>query len=263
MRQDGPEDSPSSGAQLGRSLSALALSPTSPHFAAATADNRVTLSPMTGTAGEHVVVQHEKAVLSLVFSPGGEHLVSTSEDTRAILRKVDKGRTEELPERSAIAHDARVRAAAFSYDKRWLATGSDDGVINMTDLAKATERSKPLKGHEAAITALAFEPASEVLISASADKTVRLWLVDDLDRGGEVRSIPLTGHAGAIGALRVDGTGRLVVSGGADGAIRVWPLKHDLLIALACRTVGGRDFTADEWAQLYPGEPPEALCEGR
>jgi WD40 repeat protein/pSer/pThr/pTyr-binding forkhead associated (FHA) protein len=262
MRQDGPEDSPSRSAALGRSVTALALAPTTAYFAAAGADNRVTLWPMTGNAGEHLVVQHEKAVLSLAFSGGGEYLVSTSEDARAILRKVDKGRTEELPQRSAIAHDSRVRAAAFSPDKRWLATGSDDGVINMTDLAKATERSKPLKGHETAITALAFEPGSEMLISASADKTIRLWLVDDLDRGGEVRSIVLTGHTGPISNLRIDGSGRLIASAGPDGAIRVWPLKHDLLLALACRTVG-RDLRDDEWSALYPGEPIEALCDGR
>lgn len=262
MRQDGPEDSPSRSAALGRSVTALALAPTSPYFAAASADNRVTLWPMTGTASEHLVVQHEKAVLSLAFSGGGDYLVSTSDDARAILRRVDKGRTEELAERSVIAHDSRVRAAAFSFDKRWLATGSDDGVINMTDLAKTQERSKPLKGHETAITALAFEPGSEILISASSDKTIRLWLVDDLDRGGEVRSIVLTGHTGPINTLRLDGGGRLMVSGGGDGAIRVWPLKHDLLLALACRAVG-RNLSDDEWSQLYPGDPIESLCDGK
>ena len=101
-----------------------------------------------------------------------------------------------------------------------------------------------------------------MLISASADKTIRLWLVDDLDRGGEVRSIVLTGHTAPISNLRVDGSGRLIASAGADGSIRVWPLKHDLLIALACRTVG-RDLRDDEWSALYPGEPMEALCDGR
>ncbi|MCY1009154.1 FHA domain-containing protein [Nannocystis pusilla] len=262
MKDNGPEDSPARNVALGRSVTALAVAPNSPYFAVAAADNRVTLWPMTGNGGEQQVVQHEKSVLSLTFSGGGDYLVSTSDDARAILRTVDKGKTAELPERSAVAHDSRVRAAAFSPDKRWLATGSDDGVINMTDLKKTTERSKPLKGHETAITALFFEPGSELLVSASADKSLRLWLVDDLDRGGEVRSIPLTGHAGPVSAMRVDGSGRLLVSGGADGALRVWPLKHDLLIALACRTVG-RDFSDDEWSTLYPGEPVEPLCDGK
>ncbi|MDC0675880.1 FHA domain-containing protein [Nannocystis radixulma] len=260
MRQDGPEDSPARSIALGRSVSALALAPNS-YFAVGAADNRVTLWPMSGNTGEHLVFQHDKTVLSLAFSGGGDFLVSTSDDARAILRAVDKGKTSELPERSAVAHDSRVRAAAFSPDKRWLATGSDDGVINMTDLKKTTETRK-LKGHETAITSLAFEPGSELLVSASADKTLRLWLVDDLDRGGEVRSIPLTGHAGPVTSVRVDGGGRLLASAGADGAIRVWPLKHDLLLALACRTVG-RDLSDEEWSTLYSGEPIEPLCEGR
>jgi WD40 repeat protein/pSer/pThr/pTyr-binding forkhead associated (FHA) protein len=264
MRQDGPEDTPANPASLGRPVTALALSPTSPYYAVAGTDNRVTMRAMaaSGGTGEHLVVQHEKSVLSLTFSGGGDFLVSTSDDARAILRRVDKGKTEELAERSAIAHDQRVRAAAFSADKRWLATGSDDGVINMTDLAKATERSRPLKGHEAAIVALAFEPSSELLVSASADKTVRLWFVSDLDRGGEVRSIVLAGHAAQLTGLKIDGGGHLLVTSGADGQIRVWPLKHDLLIALACRTVG-RDFRDDEWSDLYPGDPIEALCANK
>ena len=264
MRQDGPEETPANPAALGRPITALALSPTSPYYAVAGSDNRVTMRAMapSGGTGEHVVVQHEKSVLSLTFSNGGDFLVSTSDDARAILRRVDKGKTEELAERSAIAHDQRVRAAAFSYDKRWLATGSDDGVINMTDLAKATERSRPLKGHEGAIIALAFEQSSELLVSASADKTVRLWFVGDLDRGGDVRSIALAGHAAPLGGLRIDGGGHLLATSGADGQLRIWPLKHDLLIALACRTVG-RDLTDGEWSDLYPGDPIEPLCAGR
>lgn len=264
MRQDGPEETPANPAALGRPITALALSPTNPYYAVAGTDNRVTMRAMapSGGTGEHLVVQHEKSVLSLTFSGGGDYLVSTSDDARAILRRVDKGKTEELAERSAIAHDQRVRAAAFSPDKRWLATGSDDGVINMTDLAKATERSRPLKGHEAAIVALAFEPASELLVSASADKTVRLWFVSDLDRGGEVRSIVLAGHAAQVSGLKIDGGGHILVTSGADGQIRVWPLKHELLISLACRTVG-RDMRDDEWSDLYPGDPIEQLCANR
>lgn len=263
MRQDGPEDSPANPAALGRPVTAIALSPTSPYYAVAGTDNRVTMRAMAASGGtaEHQVAQHEKSVLSLTFSPGGDYLVSTSEDFRAILRKVDKGKTEELAERSAIAHNQRIRAAAFSYDKRWLATGSDDGVINMTDLAKATERIRPLTGHEAAIVALAFEPSSELLVSASVDKTVRLWFVGDLDRGGEVRQVPLAGHGAPVTALRLDG-GQVLVSGGADGQIRIWPLRHESLLGLACRTVG-RDFREDEWADLYPGDPLESLCGGK
>jgi WD40 repeat protein len=259
MRQDGPEESPTRSISLGSNVTALALAPTTPYLAAAGADNRVTLWAMNGNTAEHVAAQHDKTVLSLTFSNGGEYLVSTSDDARALLRKVDKGRTEPPAERSAIPHDQRVRAAAFSPDKRWLATGSDDGAIVLTDLERGTER-KVLRGHEAAIVGLSFESGSEVLVSASLDKTARLWLVSEVDRGGETRPIALSGHSGPIGALRLDGAGRLVVTAGADGSIRVWPLKHELLIRLACRAVG-RDFRDDEWAMLYPSEPIEPLCQ--
>ena len=263
MRKEGPEENPTAGLMLGGSLDALAVAPNAPFFAAATAlEHRVDLYPLNAGGGPGAVVKHDKNVLALVYSGGGDLLVSTSEDYRALLRKIDKGKAEEIPGRKAIAHDQRVRAAALSADKRWLATGSDDGVVVMTDLAQVDAGARLLKGHEGPIVALAFEPGSEVLVSASRDKTARLWLLGDLDRGGEVRSIVLTGHGGPLTALRVDGGGRLFVTAGEDGQIRVWPLRHDLLGLLACRTVS-RTFTDDEWGSLYPGEAFEATCEAK
>ena len=263
MRSDGPEDTPARSEPTASAVTALALAPTQPLVAVGGYDHAVRIWPLGGGSGSPVqkVAPHDAAVLSLTFSPNSEYLISGGEDSQALLRRNLEGRLESDPEKASFAHERRVRGLAFSTDRRWLATGSDDGVIRVWSMEKGKAKQRDLLGHEGPILALAFDPASELLVSASQDKTLRLWRVDDLDVGGDVASTVLAGHSGPITALRLDQGGRFAVSASEDGAIHVWPLPHDLLLRLACRVVG-RDFSEDEWAELFAGEPVEAVCAG-
>ncbi len=264
MRDDGPEDTPSHTANTASPVTALALAPDSSLVAIGSLDNLVRAWAMNGSMNTPVleVARHDAAVLSLTFSPNSEYLASGGEDARALLRRNQDGRLEADAEHASFPHERRIQGLAFSPDRRWLATGSDDGMIRVWNLEQGKVKQKDLTGHEGPIVALAFDITSEVLVSASQDKTLRLWRVDDLDLGGEVASIALRGHSDAITALRLDPGGRFAVSAGEDGAIHVWPLKHELLLRLACRVVG-RSFTETEWAGLFPGEALVPVCESR
>jgi len=264
MRGDGPEDTPSRSEATASAVTALALAPTEPLVAVGGYDKAVRIWPLGGAAASPVqrVAPHDAAVLALTFSGNSQYLLSGGEDSRALLRRGLDGRYDEDPEQVSFTHARPIRGLAFSNDRRWMATGSDDGLIRVWNMEKGKARQKDLSGHEGPIIALAFDASNELLVSAGQDKTLRLWRVDDLDLGGEVASMVLRGHSGPITALRLDHAGRFAVSAGDDGAVHVWPLQHDLLLRLACRVVG-RDFSDSEWAALFPGEAVEAVCGQR
>lgn len=264
MTEEGPEDEPVRSEETASAVTALALSPVESMIAAASYDKAVRVWPLG--AGTSVKAQraatHDAAVIALAWSPGSEFMISGSEDGQALLQRYAQGRLEPDPEHASFAHQRPVRGLAFSTDKRWLATGSDDGVISVWSLDGRKAKQKDLTGHEGPIVALAFDAGSELLISASRDKSVRLWRVGDLDIGGEVASMVLIGHGAPITTMRVEQGGRYAATAGEDGAIHLWPLQHGLLLRLACRVVG-RDFSESEWSALFGADPTETVCAAK
>lgn len=81
----------------------------------------------------------------------------------------------------------------------------------------ACENFCQLRGHKSAVTDLAWAKDSEILYSASADKTLGLW---DLETGRRVRR--LAGHDGYINTMDITKRGiDMIVSGADDGWINV------------------------------------------
>ena len=74
------------------------------------------------------------------------------------------------------AHDNGILCMAFSADSRWLATGSMDSTIHITDVsANLPVAVATLRGHTDWITGLSFSPDGSLLASSSRDPTLRLW----------------------------------------------------------------------------------------
>ncbi|WP_035372153.1 hypothetical protein, partial [Dolichospermum circinale] len=75
-------------------------------------------------------------------------------------------------------HKNKVLSVAFSPNGKLLASGSDDKIIILWDLA--TKKHSILEGHgeyswSKGINSIAFSPDSQFLISGSDDKTIKLW----------------------------------------------------------------------------------------
>jgi WD40 repeat protein/tetratricopeptide (TPR) repeat protein len=133
---------------------------------------------------------------------------------------------------SALVHQNKVVAAAFSPDGRKLVTGSKDRSARLWDMAGAAPRGNPLP-HEAGVTAVAFSPDGRMVVTATEEGTVRFWDIatgkslgppvhqkdhsGPLDRSKEIRRI----------AFAPDG--RTVVTGTAAGHVRCWPAPPEPL----------------------------------
>jgi WD40 repeat protein len=102
-----------------------------------------------------------------------------------------------------------------------VAAGAGDGSVGLYDLETGRELRR-LKGHTGEVTALAFSPRGDRLLSGGADRTVRLW---DWEAGQPVQV--LAGHGGPVRSVAVAPDGRSVAStsGGSflqANEVRIW-----------------------------------------
>ena len=169
---------------------------------------------------------HGNWVHCLAFSPDGQQIASGSEDAEIFLWDVQTG---EILKR-LLGHDSRVWSVAFqplpekAADTPLLASGSEDGTVRLWNLNNG-ETLQKLAGHQAGVNAVTWI-SDRQFISASSDKTLRLWSI-----GGDCLAI-LSGHEKGIWSLAVHRFGNsgptLIASGSQDGVIRLWLLPAAL-----------------------------------
>lgn len=80
------------------------------------------------------------------------------------------------------------------------------------------------KGHAGSVEALALSSDCRFVISASGDRTVRVW---ELESGRTTRV--LEGHAGAVYCLAMTADGHQIISGSEDRNIHIWDLESGRL----------------------------------
>jgi formylglycine-generating enzyme required for sulfatase activity len=73
-----------------------------------------------------------------------------------------------------------------------------------------------LQGHTASVNSARFDSQGQQIVTASADKTARLW-----DLGGEPLAI-LVGHKAAVLTARFSSDGRYVLTASEDSTARLW-----------------------------------------
>lgn len=76
------------------------------------------------------------------------------------------------------------------------------------------------EGHTHSILSVAFSPDSRLLVSASADCSVRIW---ETATGATLRT--LRGHTGPVRSVAVSPDSRLIASASRDCTVRLWDLQ--------------------------------------
>jgi WD40 repeat protein/predicted Ser/Thr protein kinase len=111
-------------------------------------------------------------------------------------------------------------ALAYSPDGRWLAIReADEKTVVLRD-ARTHEVAMRFDGHEGLVNSAAFSPDSRLLATCSADRTVRVWRVDN--RACQV----LRGHTDDVFAVAFHPDGTRLASAGRDQAIWLWDLTR-------------------------------------
>jgi WD40 repeat protein len=114
---------------------------------------------------------HPSTITDIAWKPGTVELASAAYGRTAVWTP-DHGEP-----RRAFEWKGSVLALAWSPDGKYLATGGGDTVCVWDCSGKGPEGREPilLEGHEAPLTAVAYQKAGTLLATASEDGTVRLW----------------------------------------------------------------------------------------
>jgi WD40 repeat protein len=110
-----------------------------------------------------------------------------------------------------------ISAVAFSPDGKLLASGEQDGLIEIWDTSNWQEAQVPLSGHTQPIVDLAFSPDGTKLASIGKDHQLMEWSLQD-PSPPQVADLPLTG----VNAVAYTADNRQILTGGNDFKVQVW-----------------------------------------
>lgn len=130
-------------------------------------------------------------------------------------------------------HTGWVRSIAVEPGNEWFATGANDRIIKIWDLASGKLKLS-LTGHISPVRGLAVSPRQPYLFSCGEDKMVKCW---DLEYNKVVRHYH--GHLSGVYALSLHPTLDILVTGGRDSVARVWDMRTKAQI----HSLGGHSNT--------------------
>ena len=183
-----------------------------------------------------------------IFSPDGKLLAAQSSSvggtTRIQLLDAATGDCLRTVEDRA---GPGASCMVFSADGKFLATGSRDGTTRLWD-ADTGQLHGTFRGHSHKIAGVAFVPDGSRFVSASQDKTVRVWRVGEEDRHARCLAMGMSGSAGHTSALAYCASRCWVAAGCWGGDVRVWDLTTGRLLwnlHTGQRHVHGIAFSSD------------------
>ena len=120
-----------------------------------------------------------------------------------------------------IGHAGRLGAVTFSHDGHLLASGGQDGIVRVWNIAskELLHTWKPPSPKE--VNAVAFSPDGQRLAAAGDDGMIRLW---DVTSGTE--QTVLRGHVGWAADVCFSADGQHIASAGSDRTVRLWDVAR-------------------------------------
>ncbi|MFE1747417.1 caspase family protein [Coleofasciculus sp. H7-2] len=145
-------------------------------------------------------------------------------------------------------HTNQVNSISFSADGQLLASASADGTVKMwsIDTKSSPEATlvKTIKAHGAEVLSVSFSPDAKkrdtpLLASAGADKTVRIWTINNMKTTSE----------GGVYSVSFSPDGKMFAAAGWDETIQLW--RRDGITGKALiKTLSGHQstITAVAWS---------------
>ncbi|XP_074603568.1 transport and golgi organization 4 [Brevipalpus obovatus] len=122
------------------------------------------------------------------------------------------------------SHTGWVRSLAIDPTNEWFASGGNDRLIKIWDLARGSLKVS-LTGHISPVRGLAISSRHPYLFSCGEDKTVKCW---DLEKNMVIRHYH--GHLSGVYCLALHPVLDILVTGGRDNVGRVWDMRTKVQI---------------------------------
>jgi len=170
---------------------------------------------------------HNLSVTCVALSPDEKSVYSGAKDNSIVLWDLESNaRRFLLPKWRRETHDnpscqGEILSVAVTSDGRYLASGGRDMMVRIYDTRAAAAEVKAFQGHRDAVTSLSFRRDSYSLFSASLDRCLKHW---DLNEMGYLET--LFGHQDGVTAVDC-WTKERPVSSSSDRTIRLWKISDE------------------------------------
>ena len=173
---------------------------------------------------------HKLAITCVCISPDSRLAFTASKDGGLVMWEVATGKKVHRvsggrrgQESYHPGHCSTVLAVAVSSDGQLLASGDLGKNIHVWSIKESSlEKLHTFRGHRDAVSGLVFRRGTHTLYSASWDRSVKIWSVDE-----KAYVETLFGHQDKICALDAGSRERCVTAGGRDGSARVWKIVEE------------------------------------
>lgn len=204
---------------------ALALSPDGKRLAAGGCDRVVRVWDVSGgvlnAKLEQSIENHADWVLSIALAPDGKHLLTSSRDkTAKVWDLATKESVMTFPD-----HQAPVYGVAVKGDSKIGYSAGEDKQLRVWNAVAEGKQVRPIGGHGDFVLKLLAHPKQPLLISGSADKSVRVW---NADNGAAMKN--LSGLTDQVFALALSPDGTQVAAGSYNGEVAVWTIADGKLV---------------------------------
>ncbi|CAJ1374330.1 unnamed protein product [Effrenium voratum] len=147
-------------------------------------DDRTVVLWDAATLARRYTLAHSRRINCVTFSGDGARLAIACRSTEVVVWKVYA--MSEVQEEHHLRHPADVFAACWNPKVlHQLAAAAADGRVIIWDAA-AGVRVACLEGHRGKVLGLNFSPGGQLLATASADRTAKLWSCDTFRRPARI-----------------------------------------------------------------------------
>jgi len=130
-------------------------------------------------------------------------------------------------------HESTVNSVSFSPDGKTIASGSQDGTIELWSIDGRL--LKTLKGHEYRVWSVSFSPDGKTIASGGSDGTIELWSID-----GRLMKT-LKGHENSdVTSVSFSPDGK-VIAVSQDDTIKLWSIDGRLMKTLKGQENAGQE----------------------
>lgn len=204
------------------SVLCIAVSPDGKRLASGGCDRTVRVWDLATGKLEQSIENHADWVMGVIFAPDNKHLLTCSRDkTAKVWDLAAKESVLTFPEHQNPVFGVGVKADS----KAGFSVGADKQ-LRMWNSTGEGKQIKVLGGHGDDILKLAQHVKEPILVTASADKTIKVW---NSETGANTKTLTgLTDHAFAVA---VSPDAKFVAGGSYDGEIRVWAVADGKVVS--------------------------------
>ena len=185
---------------------------------------------ISGSQDCQIFVWDENLVFLKKLQPHSHWVNSLALNTFHALRAgfVDYEDFATFTELSVLTNAQKIEKALKSFNKalkiagnEYLASGSDDNTVMLFTPSESDKCVRRYAGHTGPVNHIQFAPNGVLFVSASFDKTLRIWSVFQEGCLGVLR-----GHISEVYMLAFSRDSKWVVSGSKDSSIQIWSVKE-------------------------------------